>query len=74
MSQYRYRLISTGYSSDKYGNCEVCGKHVSEVFSQSEEQYYTIERNGKMIHEGWTKCGCSDYFGHKECLLGVRRS
>jgi hypothetical protein len=69
---YRYRLKSTGYSSDKYGKCEVCGKYVSEVFLQVEERYYKFEHNGQ-IYEGWTKNGCKDYFGHKKCLKSVQK-
>ncbi|MCL4296270.1 MAG: hypothetical protein KJ077_11100 [Anaerolineae bacterium] len=62
---YRYRLSSTGNSSAKYGPCEVCGKHASEVFSQSEEREYEPGQ--------WTGLGCHSYFGHKECLEGKRR-
>ena len=40
MPEYRYRIQSTGASSHKYGPCEVCGKHVSEVFSQIEQRWY----------------------------------
>ena len=32
---YRYQLRSTNYSSARYGLCEVCGEHASEVFSQA---------------------------------------
>jgi len=72
MPKYRYILKSTGNSSSKYGVCEVCGKYATEVFSQSEEKYYNIKHNEK-IYEGWTKHGCQDYFGHKECLESKRR-
>jgi hypothetical protein len=56
---HRYTLTSTGASSAKYGNCEVCGKPVSEVFQQTEEKRY---------ENGWTRQGCHYLFGHKECL------
>lgn len=64
---YRYRLSSTGASSDKFGPCEICGKHASEVFLQVEQQKY-----GEQDNE-WTEYQCKSYFGHKECLLNQRR-
>lgn len=70
--QYRYIIKSTGASSSKYGSCEVCGNHATEVYHQLEEQHYTIEHNDKKT-EGWTKYECNDYFGHKECLESKRR-
>lgn len=70
--QYRYNLSSTGESSSAYGVCEVCGKHATEVYSQSEERYYKFEHNEK-VYEGWTHNKCKDYFGHKECLESKQR-
>jgi hypothetical protein len=61
---YRYRLSSTGGSSAKYGPCEVCGQHATEVFQQTEEQAY---------EEGWTQHECQRLFGHEDCLLAKRR-
>lgn len=34
-SRTRARLHSTGYSSDKYGPCEVCMKRASDVWIRS---------------------------------------
>jgi hypothetical protein len=70
--EYKYTLSSTGESSKKYGKCEVCGEHVSEVFLQSETKHYKFEHDGQ-IYEGWTHNKCNSYFGHKECLLSKRR-
>lgn len=70
---YRYKLVSTGDSSARYGNCDVCGKHVTEVFIQREERRYRFEHNGK-IYEGWTGEGCHYLFGHKECLIAKRKT
>ena len=70
--QYRYDLSSTEGSSQQYGNCDICGKHASEVFIQSEKRHYKIERDG-FYREGWTKNKCNDYFGHKECLESKQR-
>lgn len=69
---YKYRLINTGYSSSKYGLCEVCGEYVSEIFHQIEMKRYFIENNCKVL-EGWTYNDCHDLFGHKECLLLLRK-
>lgn len=40
---YRYHLINTGQSSAKFGNCQVCAGHVSEVWRQVEERQYQPE-------------------------------
>jgi hypothetical protein len=69
---FRYELSSTNESSSKLGNCEVCGKHATEVYMQSEERHYKFEHNG-VKYEGWTKNGCNDYFGHEQCLRSKRR-
>lgn len=66
--EYRYRLVTTGSSSDVYGKCEVCGKPCGEVFHQVEEQH---KSNAWTF--GWTQDGCSRLFGHKACLMGRRR-
>ena len=66
MSEYRYRLSSTGYNSNRYGNCEVCGKYVTEVFIQTKTKHYKFEHNG-VVYEGWSHQG--DAFGHEKCLL-----
>jgi len=65
MANYQYRLTSSNQSSQSYGNCEVCGKHVSEVFYQVESVEY---EPGKL-----TYYECHNYFGHKDCLLSKRR-
>jgi hypothetical protein len=62
---YRYRLISTGCSSARYGNCEICGEHCAEIFHQVEERQYKPGR--------FTRHQCSDLWGHKECLKSSRR-
>jgi len=64
MSKYRYKIKSWEASSAKYGPCQVCKKHCSEVFSQVEEKQYT---------NGWTHYGCWDYVGHETCLINKRR-
>ena len=35
-----YELKTTGASSEKYGVCEVCGKHASEVFFLTDKNNY----------------------------------
>ena len=63
---YRYRLSSTGHSSARFGPCEVCGKHATEVFIQSGQRQYR-KSDGSY---GWARI--SNYFGHKECLKKQR--
>lgn len=62
---YLYRISSTGYSSKRYGACEVCGEHVTEVHLQTEsvrkpEHLDRIYGTGK------------SWFGHPDCLINVR--
>lgn len=70
--EYRYRLYSTGDSSAKYGVCEVCGKHATEVFHQVEERAFYYPENGQ-TYMGWTQHLCHSFFGHETCLRGKRR-
>ena len=63
---YRYTLRSTGGNSRKYGHCEVCGEYASEVFSQAKEERFGI--NGETF---WAFR--STTFGHKKCLLKIRK-
>lgn len=71
LGDYRYRVSSTGASSLKYGNCQVCAGHASEVFMQTEERAYRIEH---LNRSGWTQSGCHVLFGHLDCLRSRRRS
>ena len=64
--QYRYRLIPTGGSSAKYGQCEICGGQADSVYRQSEERSF---RFGSA--KGWEVLPCS--FGHKGCLKSIRK-
>lgn len=66
MIEYKYNLRQQHASSDKLGNCEICGKFVSDVYSQSKEHKFMF--GGK---EHWAYD--SDVFGHKECLIKIRR-
>lgn len=87
MSGYRYSLSSTGESSRKFGPCEVCGEHASEVFLQVEEKRFRLDADDiALIPDrvigaeklasggwGWTRYECFSYFGHKQCLIQKRR-
>lgn len=68
--EYVYEISSTEQSSNHYGNCEVCGKHVSEVFYQTENRKYFNPIANK---QSLTSHQCKNLFGHQECLIGVRR-
>ena len=71
MPKYHYTMISTKDSSAKYGPCEICKKHCSEVFHQIEErEIEAAEEPGKTV---LTHAGCWSYFGHENCLIGKRR-
>ena len=69
---YKYKLFNTGYSSSKYGLCEVCNDYASEIYHQIEMKHYMFECNSK-VYEGWTNYGCHNLFGHKGCLLSKRK-
>lgn len=69
--KYRYRLRSTDASSSKFGPCEICGKHATEVFRQTEELEYDDEESE--TGKGWTQYECRSAFGHESCLIGIRR-
>lgn len=73
--EYRYRLRSSGYSSERYGSCEVCKRPCTEVFLQVEQRFYRhFTPAGVMCSEGWTDHECHGLFGHAKCLKRKRRS
>lgn len=59
----RYTLSNLEESSAKYGNCEICGEPVSEVYLQREENEST--------YGGWTYGRTR--FGHEDCLINMRK-
>jgi len=59
----RYRLTKMNKSSARYGNCEICGKHVADVYLQSVEH--------ESSYGGWIQ-GIRT-FGHEECLKSIRK-
>jgi hypothetical protein len=64
---YAYRMKSTGASSEKFGKCECCDKHVSEVFAMSEMRATADDR--------YTYAGCAvRIYGHRECLIARQRT
>lgn len=63
-----YRIRNTGYSSDRFGACEVCQKRASEMYHQVEA--LAFDADGKVAltyHE------CHNLYGHEACLLSRRR-
>lgn len=66
---YGYRISNTKASSSRYGNCEICGEYVSEVFLQVEAQRF-IDGMGDL---SWTYHECKTLFGHEKCLTENRR-
>ena len=70
VSEYEYSIIKTGESSQKYGNCEICGKSASEIFFQIEKKkYFNTDKN----KNSYTHHECSNRIGHKDCLKSIRR-
>ena len=67
MPERRYFLKSTEDCSAKYGPCEVCGKAVSEVFHQWQDESYSVTIEG-VTETGWARVG-TELFGHEECLI-----
>ncbi len=58
----KYTLRSTGDSSARYGVCDVCTQHCSEVHIQQE---YTQYAPGQFTHD-------DVLMGHAHCLQSVR--
>lgn len=69
-NEYRYTITSWNVSSRKYGVCEVCGKEVAEIHHQIEEKKYLNPINNEY---SYTRYGCNDLVGHKDCLISKRR-
>jgi hypothetical protein len=69
-SEYTYRLSDTRYSSERYGVCEVCGEHASDVWYQVEGRLFHSRKHGgvQITHHE-----CRNAFGHKTCLESIRR-
>lgn len=66
----RYRLNSTGYSSERYGVCEHCKQHASEVFHLT--SYMLFERQGAGGLSGFGWAHGFNLFGHADCLKARR--
>jgi len=67
---YHYRISSLHHNSDKYGLCEICQKHVSEVFCQSEQREFLSSITNEI---SLTYADCRPHlFGHEKCLLSIR--
>lgn len=69
--EYRYKLIQQHATSDKYGKCQICGKFVTDVYHQMAEQRFSID--GILDDDGGSWSHKHGAFGHKECLIGVRK-
>lgn len=73
---FAYRMRSTRHSSVKFGPCECCDRHATEVFVMTE-----FEAVPYLINLGSTETDPSrdDYshvrmmWGHRECLIGQQQ-
>lgn len=59
-----YKIKSTGKSSTRLGNCEVCKGHCSEVFMQTERAL----KGDRHVANNLTHM----LFGHDACLIQAR--
>ena len=57
-----FRLSVTGSGSHKYGNCEVCSKHVDSCYMLSKYRRFTRQDESDGLSY------IIDIFGHKSCL------
>lgn len=65
MSEYIYRMKRLKGSSDKYGNCECCGRFVDSVYHLVMLKVFINHRGAESTtHDGNT-------FGHKACLADL---
>jgi len=67
LDKYRYRLVQQHVTSDRLGMCEICNKFVADMYSQSEQQQFAIGDGNE--HWAYNR----DVFGHRECLIGIRK-
>lgn len=76
LGQYAYDLFDSGDSSARFGPCEVCNKHVSEVYHQVEMRCYgfkPVTAPDTLVAPRWTYHECKSLFGHRNCLEATRR-
>ena len=64
--KYMYILKNQKANSQKYGNCEVCGKYANNIWAQKESQAYLL--NGELHFKI-----NNTIFGHKRCLYKIRK-
>lgn len=63
----QFRLTNLEDSSAKYGDCEICKKHCSEIYLQTKLEFYDFPEDDA---SGWSYAGQG--FGHKDCLISLR--
>ena len=63
--KFSYRLVQLGASSAKYGDCEICGKNVSDMYIQTKQHEKKIAGKDRIINDSCT-------FGHRKCLEQIR--
>ena len=57
------KIRSTGRGSDLYGNCDQCGKHMSECFVYETRRMF--KRHSGEVYSSPSNGGA---YGHKDCL------
>lgn len=64
--KHEYTLRSLGASSAKFGPCELCNEHVSEMHIQTEFENCSDDGGKFVVHRG-------SAFGHRKCLMHARK-
>lgn len=63
---YKYKLINELAGSNKYGDCEICGKYADTIYHQIEYKKYINQDRSRYFQ-------LNDAFGHKDCLLNIKK-
>ena len=65
---YRFTVRSLGASSVRYGACEICGEHVSDVHVQTVLRRHSVDGEDRFTYHN----APGIQFGHRTCLLRAR--
>lgn len=64
--EIKVTIKHTGYGSERYGNCQCCGKHCSEVVYSIAEQAYIDPDTNQLSYTGYQMP--SSKWGHLTCI------
>lgn len=69
--EHRYQLKTTNWNSNKYGNCEVCGKFCATVYHQGHDRYFEFNDKEGKLYSGWGMQ--PGLYGCEKCLIERRK-